>query len=125
MVEAATDTDPGLDSGLDSGAAVLAAARSHRRAADAHEAELLRAAADGRFFEVGEQVDSLAGTSPIRGSLDLADALDLEDAVAAGARALGELGHPESLNARRAMALGVLARGQATLDLSQYANRQR
>jgi hypothetical protein len=50
--------------------------------------------------------------------LDIADALDLEAAVAAGAAARAELGSAESLDVRRAQAVGDLARGQAPLDLT-------
>ena len=52
-----------------------------------------REAADGRYFEIATgQVDALRGTTQVTGSLDLADALDLEDAVAAGAKAAGRPG---------------------------------
>ena len=40
------------------------------------------ATADGRYFTVEPQQISYAGTSAVHGELDLADALDLEQAVA-------------------------------------------
>jgi hypothetical protein len=40
-----------------------------------------REAADGRFFRVDHDQVSFAGTSLVTGELDLADALDLEDAI--------------------------------------------
>ena len=49
--------------------------------------------------------------------MDLADALDLEDAVAGRAAVLKDLGCAEPLDVRRAMALGDLARRQLALDL--------
>ena len=52
------------------------------------------------------------------GELDLADALDLDAAVAAGAQALKDLGSTDTLDVRRATAVGDLARRQLTLDLN-------
>ena len=49
--------------------------------------------------------------------LDLADAHDLEQAVADVAAQLKDLGSEESLDVRRAMAVGELARCQPTFDL--------
>jgi hypothetical protein len=54
-----------------------------------------------------------------RGTLALEDALDLEQAVRNGAQSLSDLGCEESLDARRAMAVGDLARTQLALDLNQ------
>ena len=51
-----------------------------------------RAAADGRRFDVETRDPSLAGTAQVWGELDLADALDLDAAVAAGAEQLKALG---------------------------------
>ena len=50
------------------------------------------AKADGRYFTVEQQQVSYAGTSAVHGELDLADALDLEQAVAGLAAQLKELG---------------------------------
>src|SRR3954447_1075805 len=73
-------------------------------------------AADQRYFTIAHDQVSFAGTSRIHGELDLADALDLEDAVAAGARQLADAGSTETLDARRAAAVGALARGELALD---------
>jgi hypothetical protein len=77
-----------------------------------------RAAADRRCFEVDHRQVSFAGTSRVYGELDLADALDLDAAVAAGAEELARLGSTEPLDVRRALAAGELARRQPTLDLT-------
>jgi len=75
-------------------------------------------AADGRSFTIDTRQPSLRGTSTVYGELDLADALDLDAAVTAGAQALAALGSTESLDVRRAVAVGDLARRQLTLDLT-------
>src|SRR6187549_136674 len=77
-----------------------------------------RQAADGRHFTLDTNQPSLTGTSTVYGELDLADALDLDAAVAAGAQALKDLGSTQSLDVRRATAVGDLARRQLTLDLN-------
>jgi len=59
-----------------------------------------------------------AGTTQVTAELDLADALDLDHALRTGAAELKALGSVESLGARRAMALGQLARHQLALDLT-------
>jgi hypothetical protein len=74
--------------------------------------------ADGRYFSIEHDQVSFAGTSRIHGELDLADALDLEDAIAAGAAELAAFGNEESLDVRRSLAVGMLARGEQALDLS-------
>ena len=78
-----------------------------------------RAAADGRRFAVDTRDVSFDGTSQVWGELDLADALDLDAAVAAGAERLRALGSTDSLDVRRAVAVGELARRQQTLDLTR------
>ncbi len=75
------------------------------------------AAADGRHLIVESAQVSFNGTTMVHGELDLADALDLEAAVQAGAEALKAAGSDEGLDARRAAALGALARGETALDL--------
>jgi hypothetical protein len=75
-------------------------------------------AADQRHFDIDTDQVSFAGTASVHGELDLADALDLEDAIRAGAEDLKTLGSTDSLDVRRAAALGVLARGQQPLDLT-------
>ena len=77
-----------------------------------------RQAADGRCFTIDTRQPSLQGTGTVYGELDLADALDLDAAVAAGAQALKDLGSTDTLDVRRATAVGDLARRQLTLDLN-------
>ncbi len=57
---------------------------------------------------------SFVGTSTLYGALDLADALDLDAALDRGADALKNEGCEASHDARRAMALGRLARSETT-----------
>ncbi|MGA8257231.1 MAG: HNH endonuclease, partial [Nocardioides sp.] len=86
---------------------------------DPEEAEKKRrAAAESRGVEVHLSNMDVAGTVEITGTLDYADAADLETALQAGAAALKDAGSEDTLEVRRSVALGVLARGQATLDLS-------
>ncbi|HET9498907.1 MAG TPA: DUF222 domain-containing protein [Marmoricola sp.] len=79
--------------------------------------QLRQAAADGRHFTVEHTQVSFEGTSAVHGELDLADALDLDAAVAAGADQLAALGCAESLDVRRARAVGEIARTQVALAL--------
>lgn len=81
-------------------------------------AEIAEQAADGRHVSIEHQHVSYTGTSIIHGELDLADALDLEKALQAGAQQLADLGSSDHLDARRAQALGMLARGDQSLELS-------
>ncbi|HEX7740770.1 MAG TPA: hypothetical protein VF426_14095, partial [Marmoricola sp.] len=76
------------------------------------------AAADGRRFDIDRQQVSFAGTSRIEGELDLADAVDLDHAIAAIAEELKTTYPDLSLDARRAMAAGQLARRQLGLPPS-------
>jgi hypothetical protein len=89
---------------------------------DPEEAERRRVrAADDRRFDVHlnrRGANGTDGTVEVSGSLDLLDALDLEDAVKKGAKTLGDLGCEESLDVRRSMAVGEMARNQLALDLS-------
>jgi hypothetical protein len=57
------------------------------------------------------------GLAHVEATLDAADAKDLEHALAQKASDLLAAGSPESLDVRRSMALGEIARGQLTLDL--------
>src|SRR6478735_11245736 len=68
-----------------------------------------RAAADGRHFDIDLDHVSSDGTVRIDAEVDLADGIDLNTAIAAGAKQLADLGSTESLNVRRAMAAGALA----------------
>jgi hypothetical protein len=77
-----------------------------------------RDAADGRCFDVDIDQVSFHGTSQVHGELDLADALDLDNAIRAGAARLAALGNAASLDVRRSQAAGELARRQLALDLS-------
>ena len=81
-------------------------------------AEDAEKAADGRHFTIDHQQVSFGGTSQITGELDLADALDLDTAVAKGANELLALGSTDSLDVRRSIAAGQLARNQLALDLA-------
>ena len=56
-----------------------------------------REAADERCFDVDLDQVSFNGTVHVDGELDIADALDLNDAITAGAKKLAELGCEESL----------------------------
>ena len=58
---------------------------------------------------------SFTGTVEVHGELDLADALHLDQALAAGAEQLKLAGSAESLDARRATALGEMSRTQLAL----------
>src|SRR4051794_9929525 len=74
-------------------------------------------ASEQRYLSIDHDQVSFAGTSRVHGELDLADALDLEDAVRAGAEQLKAFGNDESLDVRRSLAVGMLARGEQALDL--------
>ncbi len=76
-----------------------------------------RRAADGRHFRVHHDHVSFTGTSFVEGELDLADALDLDAALVRGAESLRAAGCAESLDVRRSMAAGDLARRQLALEL--------
>ncbi|GAA4108415.1 HNH endonuclease signature motif containing protein [Nocardioides fonticola] len=91
------------------------------KAAEAEaDPELLKArreaADDKRHVTIYSRHVDFHGRVDIEGALDLADALDLEDALAAVAAQLKDLGCEESLDARRAMALGELARRETPLS---------
>ncbi|WP_310962720.1 HNH endonuclease signature motif containing protein [Nocardioides terrisoli] len=80
-----------------------------------HAAEQRDRAAEQRYFTIDADQVSFAGTARVHGELDLVDALDLEDAVRAGAAQLVQLGCPDPLDVRRAAAVGMLARGEQAL----------
>ena len=79
------------------------------------------AAADGRRFDVHTREATHHGTVHVEGVLDLADALDLDTAIRQGAEELATLGSTESLDVRRSMAAGELARRQLAFDLRAEA----
>jgi len=83
----------------------------------AHAERRRRDAADGRHFTIEANQVSFTGTSLVSGELDLADALDLEDAIRGIAAQLASLGSDDTLDVRRSVAAGELARRQLTLDL--------
>jgi len=91
---------------------------------DQTEAER-QAAADARRVDVRLGDLTMAGTVYVEGEVDLADALDLEAALAAGAEQQRRLGSTESLDVRRSIALGELARGERPLDLDTTPTSQR
>ncbi|WP_166139896.1 HNH endonuclease signature motif containing protein [Nocardioides ochotonae] len=79
------------------------------------------AAADGRRFDVHTREASHDGIVHVEGVLDLADAIDLDAAIRHGAEELSALGSTESLDVRRSMAAGELARRQLAFDLRTEA----
>ena len=88
---------------------------------DPEEAEQRRLkAADDRSFDIhlGARGASTDATIDVTGTLALADALDLDQAVKDGAKSLGDLGCEESLDVRRSMAVGEMARHQLALYLN-------
>jgi hypothetical protein len=72
---------------------------------------------DPRHVTIHDQDVHFAGTVRLEAEVDLADSLDLHQALAHGAAIQKALGSHESLDARRAKALGDLARTQTALDL--------
>jgi hypothetical protein len=76
------------------------------------------AAAETRRVDIRLRDATVAGTVYLEGEVDLSDALDLEAAITADAQAQRLLGSTESLNVRRSIALGNLARHQQALDLA-------
>ncbi|SDD05505.1 HNH endonuclease signature motif containing protein [Auraticoccus monumenti] len=84
------------------------------------EAERQRVEAEEkrRFDIFPDQDGRRHGLAEVVGVLDLPDALDLDAAIGAGARVLAEAGVDKSLDVRRSMAAGELARSQPALDLT-------
>ena len=74
--------------------------------------EKRKAAAESRHVDVHVDEVGFDGTVLIEGRVDLADALDVEAAIKAGAKQQADLGSTEPLNVRRAKAVGDLARRQ-------------
>jgi hypothetical protein len=60
----------------------------------------------------------------VEAEVDLADALDLDTALSAGAARLADLGSTASLDVRRSEALGQMARHQLALDLDTTARHR-
>jgi hypothetical protein len=76
---------------------------------------------DPRHVTVDTDDVHYAGTMRIEAEVDLADALDLDRALAHHAATQKALGSELPLDARRAKALGELARTQTALDLADVA----
>ena len=72
---------------------------------------------DPRHVTIHDQDVHFAGTVRLEAEIDLADGLDLHHALAHRAATQKALGSTASLDARRAKALGDLARMQTALDL--------
>ncbi|GAA5116664.1 hypothetical protein GCM10023339_25850 [Alloalcanivorax gelatiniphagus] len=72
---------------------------------------------DPRHATVHDDDVHYAGTMRLEAELDIADALDVDRALAHGAATRAALGSTEALAVRRAKALGDLARTQTALDL--------
>jgi hypothetical protein len=83
---------------------------------DAHRA------ADGRHVTFHHSQVSFNGTTVVEAELELADALDLDVAITQGAESLAAGGCEETLDVRRAIAVGELARNQLALDLHASAD---
>ncbi|WP_231249147.1 HNH endonuclease signature motif containing protein [Nocardioides furvisabuli] len=77
---------------------------------------------DPRHVTIHDEDVHFAGTVRLEAEVDLADGLDLHQALAHRAATLKALGSQESLDARRAKALGDLARTQTALDLFQHGH---
>ena len=75
------------------------------------------AAADARHVHVHTGQVSFEGTVWVEAEVDLADALDLDTALSAGAARLADLGSTAALDVRRSETLGEMARHQLALDL--------
>lgn len=82
------------------------------------EIEAMRDSWEERHVTVDRDQVSLSGTLDVAMTLDLADALDFDAAVAAGADQLAALGSTDTLDVRRATAVGEMSRDQLTLDLT-------
>ncbi len=79
--------------------------------------ELAERAWDTRQVRVEHDQVSFIGTTRIEAEVDLADAVAFDRALSAGAARLAELGSLDTLDGRRATAVGDLARAQLGLDL--------
>lgn len=82
------------------------------------------AADDPRHVAITPDGEAFAGLARVSALVDLADARDLEQALAAGASALTGWGAEASPGARRAAALGHLARRQTAIELGEGAARR-
>ncbi|WP_183097994.1 HNH endonuclease signature motif containing protein [Nocardioides pelophilus] len=78
--------------------------------------ERRKESADHRHFTI-HPTETGKGVTHISGVLDAADAMDLDQALSRRATVLGQLGCEESLDVRRSIAAGELARHDLSLDL--------
>ena len=79
--------------------------------------ERRRESRDHRHVDTGLDDVGYDGIAHLNGVLDAADALDLEQAIARRAKLAGQLGDTDTLDVRRAKALGEIAREDLVLDL--------
>lgn len=79
--------------------------------------ERAAAAAEARKVDVHRDDLDHSGLADINATVDLTDADDFEAAIARRAHHLGEQGDTDSLDVRRAKALGAMARADLGLDL--------
>ena len=77
--------------------------------------QALERSADKRHVTFDTQQVSFDGTMALEASLELPDALALAEAVKSGAEHLAKLGSTDTIDGRRATALGDLARHQLTI----------
>lgn len=82
-----------------------------------HAEELREQAAEGRHVDVLHDGGNYEGVSTIMAVVDTPDAVDFDAAISARAAERLRLGSDESLDVRRAKALGELARDDLALDL--------
>lgn len=75
-------------------------------------------APDPRHVTIDRSPEHFSPTVRVEAELDVDDAVDLDHALQLGAAELTALGSQESLDARRAMALGYLVRRKLALDLA-------
>ncbi len=87
--------------------------------------ERRREAQDHRHVDLGLDQIGYDGIAHGTTALDAADALDLEQAIARRAKLNGQLGDEDSLDVRRAKALGEIAREDLILDLRGRRPRHR
>ncbi|WP_161962372.1 HNH endonuclease signature motif containing protein [Nocardioides speluncae] len=86
--------------------------------------ETAEISADRRHVTIHRDQVSFNGTLHIDADLDIADAHDLDAALSDRAAVLKNLGCTESLDVRRSLALGDLARTQLGLDLKPTRTRE-
>ena len=79
--------------------------------------------ADKRHVTFDTQQVSFDGTMALEASLELPDALALAEAVKSGAEHLAKLGSTDTIDGRRATALGDLARHQLTIGFDDRRRR--